>query len=293
MFIKRTTFSTQCLAFLKDFWLQQRSGEISYSAVCGGGSGSAVAAQRVPPPPHGTLGVPLSLREGEVTERREVFAVSGGIQITTSPSGLEVSVDGRTQGRTPLTVSDLPPGSHEVTVSDPCMTATARTMVVASGETGVLHLIGRPRDALLFVVAVDPQGEPVAARVGRRASSPSREPLYIGNANQDVTLSACTPEVIVSGPGGVERVVRLASLPGGERTTVRTVFRRRPTPTAPSARSGGTERDRPSSRTNRRKRVRATPEVRRARAVRARQVTGLVIAVSGIGVIAAAVPFLL
>ena len=44
---------------------------------------------------------------------------TGGLQITTDPSGAQVSVDGQSRGAAPLSVTNLPPGLHRVTVSGP------------------------------------------------------------------------------------------------------------------------------------------------------------------------------
>lgn len=57
---------------------------------------------------------------------------TGGLSIVTDPPGLQVRVDGRPTGRSPLTVPNLAAGNHEVSVAKDSMSA-ARTVRVASG----------------------------------------------------------------------------------------------------------------------------------------------------------------
>ena len=67
----------------------------------------------------GTRVVPVEISAGVQTEQRLSWGngfTSGQASISSTPAGSKVSIDGRLMGKTPLTVSDLLPGKHEVTV---------------------------------------------------------------------------------------------------------------------------------------------------------------------------------
>ena len=64
---------------------------------------------------------------------------TGAIEITSDPKGQSVTVDGSPRGTTPLTITDLPPGEHEVLVRRDT-TTVRRTVVVEAGSTASLML---------------------------------------------------------------------------------------------------------------------------------------------------------
>lgn len=64
---------------------------------------------------------------------------TGAIEITSDPKGQYVTVDGSPRGATPLTITDLPPGEHEVLVRRDT-TTVRRTVVVEAGSTASLML---------------------------------------------------------------------------------------------------------------------------------------------------------
>ena len=43
----------------------------------------------------------------------------GSIEVQSSPAGLQVKVNGKVVGKTPVTIDNLAPGTHEVTYVDP------------------------------------------------------------------------------------------------------------------------------------------------------------------------------
>ena len=59
---------------------------------------------------------------------------TGGLVVKTSPAGARVLVDGKARGVTPLTLTDLSPGSHEVALESNAGTIH-RTVTVAANET--------------------------------------------------------------------------------------------------------------------------------------------------------------
>lgn len=66
---------------------------------------------------------------------------TGFLNISSRPTGLELSVDGRTVGRTPLRALELPVGSHTVVARDPATGRTWQKQVqVEQGRGGLLVL---------------------------------------------------------------------------------------------------------------------------------------------------------
>ena len=62
---------------------------------------------------------------------------TGGIEIASDPRGQTVTVDGQARGTTPVTVSDLSPGEHEVVIRRDSSTVR-RTVQVEAGRTASL-----------------------------------------------------------------------------------------------------------------------------------------------------------
>ena len=63
---------------------------------------------------------------------------TGSVKVTTTPAGARVTVDGKPHGVTPVTVSDLSPGNHEVTLESSAGTVR-RTVTVAVNQTATLE----------------------------------------------------------------------------------------------------------------------------------------------------------
>jgi PEGA domain len=59
---------------------------------------------------------------------------AGSIQVTTTPAGARVTVDGKPRGVTPVTVGDLSPGNHDVALESSAGTVR-RTVTVAANQT--------------------------------------------------------------------------------------------------------------------------------------------------------------
>lgn len=111
---------------------------------------------------------------GEPTPAEEPSApVLGRLLVRSSPAGAAVQIDGRSRGRTPLTVRDLPLGSHSVVVSRPGFAPERRTVRLTEDQasrslevplsevparspepavyTGSMVVESRPRDARVIV----------------------------------------------------------------------------------------------------------------------------------------------
>ena len=78
-------------------------------------------------------------------------AATGSLQVQTEPAGQMVSIGGTERGISPLTVDNLPPGSHTITVRGP-KGAMRRTVSVKAGETMSL-LVAAPAAAAEAPVA--------------------------------------------------------------------------------------------------------------------------------------------
>jgi len=63
---------------------------------------------------------------------------AGSVRVTTTPAGARVTVDGKPRGVTPVTVGDLSPGNHEVTLESSAGTVR-RTVTVAANQTAQLE----------------------------------------------------------------------------------------------------------------------------------------------------------
>jgi hypothetical protein len=61
----------------------------------------------------------------------------GTLQVTTTPPGARVTVDGKARGVTPLTLSDLSPGRHEVVLKGEDGTLQ-RTVTIAANQTATI-----------------------------------------------------------------------------------------------------------------------------------------------------------
>jgi hypothetical protein len=86
----------------------------------------------------GTRVVPVEISAGVQTEQRLTWGngfTTGQASITSTPKGSQVSIDGRVLGRTPLVVSDLLPGKHEVTIESESGTVTQMLMIEAGQTT--------------------------------------------------------------------------------------------------------------------------------------------------------------
>jgi len=92
--------------------------------------------------------VPLTIAAGaDVTQyfdmKTEPAVVSGRVSITTDPPGARVSVDGQQRGTSPLTVADLTPAEHRVTVTSAAGSAERTVSVTAGGIASVMFLLAK------------------------------------------------------------------------------------------------------------------------------------------------------
>jgi hypothetical protein len=90
----------------------------------------------------GTRVVPVEISAGVQTEQRLTWGngfTTGQASISSSTAGAKVMIDGRLMGKTPLTVSDLLPGKHEVTVEGE-NGSVSTMLIIEAGQTTELDV---------------------------------------------------------------------------------------------------------------------------------------------------------
>jgi hypothetical protein len=91
---------------------------------------------------NGTRVVPVEISAGVQTEQRLTWGngfTTGQASITSEPAGSKISIDGRVMGKTPLVVSDLLPGKHEVTIEGE-KGSVSTMLIVEAGQTTELDV---------------------------------------------------------------------------------------------------------------------------------------------------------
>jgi len=89
----------------------------------------------------------------------------GWLSVTSAPPGLPVTINGKPAGRTPIAVSELAPGTHEVRTNDPRYYERGERVVLARGEQRTVTLAPDPREGAIQVSARGADSNAVAARV--------------------------------------------------------------------------------------------------------------------------------
>ncbi len=93
--------------------------------------------------------VPLTIASGaEVSHYFEMkpaepAVVVGRVSVVTDPPGARVSVDGKARGTSPITVTDLTPADHKVTVTSDTGSAERTITVTAGGTASVMFSLPR------------------------------------------------------------------------------------------------------------------------------------------------------
>jgi hypothetical protein len=97
------------------------------------------------------------------------------LTVSSDPSGANVTVDGQPQGRTPVTLRDLPPGSHTVVLTASGRQSATRTIELRAGGT---HELSVPLEAEAPVVTqkvpekLQPEPQPLVTATPRPAPQP-------------------------------------------------------------------------------------------------------------------------
>jgi hypothetical protein len=95
-----------------------------------------------------TRTVPLTVEGGMVmsqyVELAEAAPTVGRLDISADRPGAHVSIDGKPRGATPLTVTDIPPGRHTVTVAAGDANVVRTVDVMAGATASVMVALGDP-----------------------------------------------------------------------------------------------------------------------------------------------------
>lgn len=158
-----------------------------------------------------TLLVPLAWVAGSTVAQAAEPVTPADLSIETVPSGAEITVDGRSVGRSPIRGLRLPPGAHVVVGQDRCHSATTRDLTLKAGEVLTEKITLTPRPAGLLVEAVGSGGNDLPAEIlldGKR----------LGEAWSAVRLPMCAEAVQVRHAGYVTQLLPVSL---GERRTSR------------------------------------------------------------------------
>ena len=122
-----------------------------------------------------TAEMKVSVKGGQVTGKDvklqpEVSATHASIKVSSTPSGATVQVNGKGRGTTPVTVSDLPPGTHEVSVAMEGYKPRTEKVDVQKGKE--LDLALTMQKAPVKVAARARYKPAARARPGARAPAP-------------------------------------------------------------------------------------------------------------------------
>lgn len=85
----------------------------------------------------------------------ELEPTFGWLSVDSTPQGLEVRIDGRPAGKTPVSDLTLEPGRIEVAVADRCYLASGERIDLKAGDRRRVHLSAQPRMGTLRLIALD------------------------------------------------------------------------------------------------------------------------------------------
>jgi hypothetical protein len=98
--------------------------------------------------------VPITIAAGaQISQYLELPKIAatatGQLQVRTEPAGARIIVDGTPMGKTPLTVTDLAPGEHTVTLESDMGSVTQKVMIEAGTPASLVVPLGPPSGAAL------------------------------------------------------------------------------------------------------------------------------------------------
>jgi hypothetical protein len=156
---------------------------------------------------------PVRVRAGSSSTQYFHFAEAAGpaaLQLSSQPFGARVTIDGSSRGVTPLTISDLQPGSHTVLVEGPSG-STRQSVQLQSGTTASLTLtlpsVAAAGGWLSVAAPIDVQLFEAGALLG--SSQSERIMLPAGRHVVDAvntTLGYQTTHTVQIGAGAVARL---------------------------------------------------------------------------------------
>lgn len=150
----------------------------------------------------------------------------GGMDLQSVPDGASLVVNGEYRGKTPLTLSDLAPGTYAVTFSRFGYSDLSLNVPVTQGKIAEVKAILRPESGTLAV-----NSTPAGARVLFDGTDAGVSPVFVTN------ISAGNHTVTLEKEGYVS-TTRQVSIPAGQAGTVEVSLEPVPVP-ATTVRSAG------------------------------------------------------
>ena len=82
----------------------------------------------------------------------------GWVTINSDPSGMEVTIDGRSEGETPINKKELSPGAHKIMIGDSCYYKSGEKIAIKRGKERKISKNLKQRQAAIKAVATDEKG---------------------------------------------------------------------------------------------------------------------------------------
>ncbi len=136
----------------------------------------------------------------------------GWIEVVSNPPGLEVKVDGKPVGKSPVEKFEMDPGRHEVLVSDRCYFDKGIRTEIEAGKDKKIELELTPREGALDVTATDKKGNQLALDIFVDGEKKGRSPAVL-------RMSICASSVELRDKDGLTLFTKAPEVV--ERKTVR------------------------------------------------------------------------
>ena len=89
----------------------------------------------------------------------------GWLTVHSTPPGLDVAVNGKVVGKSPIEKTMLAPGSYEVLVQDPCYFASGKKIAIKRESAELVDVTLTPREGAVNVTAEDTNGNALEAEI--------------------------------------------------------------------------------------------------------------------------------
>lgn len=119
----------------------------------------------------------------------------GWLDVVSEPTGIEISLDGRSIGKTPLEKQEINPGPHQVQTKDSCYFQIAEKFVIERGKTKKITLDMKAKESAIKVNAQDKDGNDVAAVIMVDGQETGQTPGTF-------KVPICSREIIVKSKAG-------------------------------------------------------------------------------------------
>ncbi len=140
-------------------------------------------------------GESLALPTVELVSEAPAVAV-GGLNFTTTPAGARVFIDNREVGTTPIALTDVPVGTHEMRVEQPGKRAYTQTIQVAEGAPQTVPQVTLQPASVSIRFSSEPRGATVSLLRGSERRQLGRAPL---TSTIDLTGGNWTVEMVSDG----------------------------------------------------------------------------------------------